>query len=71
MQDREGSYIDFVSQEEIDYASFWLFSARISHTFAKKTIFAEINNISDNNYVDYGNVPQPGRWMRLGLKLPL
>ena len=71
MQDREGSYIDFVSQEEIDYASFWLFSARISHSFAKKTIFCEINNISDNNYVDYGNVPQPGRWMRLGLKLSL
>jgi len=71
MQDREGSYIDFVSQEEIDYSSFWLFSARISHSFAKKTIFFEINNISDNNYVDYGNVPQPGRWMRLGLKLSL
>jgi iron complex outermembrane receptor protein len=31
-------------------------------------IFAEATNLIDNKYVDYGNVPQPGRWIRTGIR---
>jgi len=75
MQDREGSYIKFdemlISLDEVEYPKFWLFSAKLSHSFEKINVFLEVNNIADNTYVDYGNVPQPGRWMRLGMKVNL
>jgi outer membrane receptor protein involved in Fe transport len=31
-------------------------------------IFAEATNLLDNEYVDYGNVPQAGRWIRMGVR---
>jgi iron complex outermembrane receptor protein len=71
-QDREGAYTDFSSGEEIEYLPFWLVSARLSYKiFNNNTIFLEINNLLDNEYVDFGNIPQPGRWMRAGVKIRL
>ena len=71
-QDREGGYTDFSSGEEMEYLPFWLVSARLSYkVFNNNTIFLEINNLFDNEYVDFGNIPQPGRWMRAGVKIIL
>ena len=28
-------------------------------------------NLFDNEYVDFGNIPQPGRWMRAGVKITI
>jgi len=39
--------------------------------FNNSTMFLEINNLFDNEYVDFGNIPQPGRWMRAGVKIIL
>jgi vitamin B12 transporter len=66
-QDREGGYI-----EDVDYLPFWLISTRLScKVFNNSTIFLEINNLFDNEYVDFGNIPQPGRWMRAGVKITI
>jgi vitamin B12 transporter len=71
-QDREGGYIDFESGEDVDYLPFWLISTRLScKVFNNSTIFLEINNLFDNEYVDFGNIPQPGRWMRAGVKITI
>ena len=71
-QDREGGYIDFESGEDVEYLPFWLISTRLSYkTFNNSTIFLEINNLFDNEYVDFGNIPQPGRWMRAGVKITI
>jgi len=69
MQDREGSYVEYESQEEVSYPKFWLASARLSHKIGKKTVFFEIQNIFNKKYIDFGNIPQAGRWMRAGLKI--
>ena len=69
-QDREGGYTDFTTNEEIEYLPFWLISSRLSYTiFNNNTLFFEINNLLDNEYVDFGNIIQPGRWTRVGLKI--
>tara|TARA_B100001758_G_scaffold247877_1_gene268002 strand:+ start:15688 stop:17577 length:1890 start_codon:yes stop_codon:yes gene_type:complete len=69
-QQREGGYTNFQSGEEVEYLPFWLVSSRIScKVFNKSTMFIEINNLFDNEYVDFGNIPQPGRWMRTGIKI--
>ena len=67
-QDREGDYIDFQSGNEIDYEPFWLVAARATFSiFNNSSIFLEVNNILDNQYIDFGNIPQPGRWARFGV----
>jgi len=71
-QDREGGYTNFETGEEIEYLPFWLVSTRATYkAFNKGTIFLEINNLLDTEYVDFGNVPQSGRWMRAGVKITL
>tara|TARA_B100001250_G_scaffold151602_1_gene130093 strand:- start:7976 stop:9865 length:1890 start_codon:yes stop_codon:yes gene_type:complete len=71
-QEREGGYTDFESGEEIEYLPFWLVSTKVSYRLSdKSTFFLEINNLLDNKYVDFGNIPQPGRWMRGGLNMEL
>ena len=71
-QDREGGYTDYETGEEIEYLPFWLVSTRATYkAFNKGTLFLEINNLLDTEYVDFGNVPQSGRWMRAGVKIIL
>lgn len=68
-QDREGGYTNFESGEELEYLPFWLISARLSYKiFNESKLFLEFNNLLDNEYVDFGNIPQPGRWVRAGIK---
>ena len=69
-QQREGGYTNFQSGKEVDYLPFWLVSSRIScKVLQNSTMFLEINNLFNNEYVDFGNIPQPGRWMRTGIKI--
>jgi len=71
-QDREGGYTNFLSGEEIEYLPFWLVAARVSFkVFNNNIVFLEINNLLDNEYVDFGNIPQPGRWIRFGVNITL
>ena len=71
-QDREGGYTDFENSKEIDYKPFWLVSSRLTYKiFSTNSLFLEINNLFDNHYVDFGNIPQPGRWIRAGAKIKL
>jgi len=71
-QDREGGYIDFESGEDVEYLPFWLISTRLSYkVFNNSAMFLEVNNLFDNEYVDFGNIPQSGRWMRAGVKITI
>ncbi len=71
-QEREGSYIDFQTGKEIKYLPFWLVSLRASYqVFASSNLFLEVNNLFDKEYIDFGNIPQPRRWVRTGIKITL
>ncbi len=66
-QDRVGKYTDF-NGDLLDYRPYALMDARLSWDDSRFAVFAEANNLLDNrSYVDFGNVPQPGRWVVLGL----
>ena len=67
-QDRAGSYTD--TQDNVrDYAPYSLFDARLSWNAPRYEVYAEANNLlNKKDYVDYGNVPQPGTWITGGLK---
>ena len=69
-QDRKGSYIDFASNNEVEYEPFTLISTRVTkQIFNNNSLFIEVYNLLNKDYVDFGNVPQPGRVIRGGLRI--
>ena len=65
-QDRMGTYTDFQGQVR-DYRPFALLDARLTWNSNRYSLYAEANNMLDNrDYVDFGNVPQPGFWLVIG-----
>ena len=68
-QDRAGSYTD--TQDAVhDYTPYSLMDARLSWNATEYEVYAEANNLlNKKDYVDYGNVPQPGTWFIAGLKM--
>ena len=71
-QDREGGYIKYMNTvpetTETPYAPIVHMDLQLNYTHDHWMIFAEATNLLNNQYVDYGNVPQPGRWIRMGVK---
>ena len=68
-QDRAGSYTD-THDAVHDYPPYSLMDARLSWNAPEYEVYAEANNLlNKKNYVDYGNVPQPGTWFIAGLKM--
>lgn len=67
-QDRNGTYVDFATGETTPYAPIALLDARLSWEYKNFTLYADGNNLLDVVYVDRGNVMQPGRWLRAGVR---
>jgi iron complex outermembrane receptor protein len=71
-QDREGGYIKYVNTvpetTETPYAPFLQMDLQLNYTQKHWMVFTEATNLLNNQYVDYGNVPQPGRWIRVGIR---
>jgi iron complex outermembrane receptor protein len=71
-QDREGGYIKYVNTipetTETAYAPFVQMDLQLNYSHKNWMIFTEATNLLDNEYVDYGNVPQAGRWIRMGVR---
>lgn len=67
-QDRAGSYTSRAG-ETCDYKPYGLVDARLSWDKTRLNIYAQANNLTNyKDYVDYGNVPQPGIWFTVGAK---
>jgi iron complex outermembrane receptor protein len=71
-QDREGGYIKYVNTvpetTETAYKPFVQMDLQLNYSHSKWMVFTEATNLLNHDYVDYGNVPQPGRWIRVGAK---
>ena len=71
-QDREGGYIKYENgipeASETPYNPFLVMDLQLNYKLKKWLFFAEATNLLNTEYVDYGNVPQAGRWFRMGLR---
>lgn len=71
-QDREGGYIKYNNSipetQETPYDPFVQLDLQLNYKHQNWLIFAEATNLLNQINVDYGNVPQPGRWVRMGIK---
>ena len=73
-QDRAGTYTYFENDNfgsQVEYPPFWSFDGKLNYNWKNLDIFVLVNNIFDKNYVDIGNVPQPGRWTKFGISYQL
>ena len=69
-QDRVGQYTDFDGVVQ-DYPPYALVDARLSWQQSKYLVYLEANNLFDKDYVDFGHVEEPGRWLIMGLHVSL
>ena len=70
-QDRTGSYTTVNGNIE-DYHPYSIVDTRLSWLLSDVELYGELNNLfNKRNYVDYGNVPQPGTWFISGIRLKL
>jgi iron complex outermembrane receptor protein len=73
-QDRAGTYTQYVNNNwgnEIEYDPFWIFDGKVNYTLGDLRFYVSINNIFNRNYIDIGNVVQPGRWTKIGVSYEL
>lgn len=68
-QERIGGYFDPVLGAERGFEPVFLLDLRITHHSQWFEVFVEASNLFNETYVDIGNVPQPGRWLRAGIFL--
>lgn len=65
-QNRVGNYQKIDGSLE-RYGSVGLLDLRIAWEAQKYKIYAELNNLLNKTYYDYGNTPQPGFWFLCGI----
>ena len=66
-QQRRGSYTD-TNGINRTYRPYQLVDARLAWSKPRYSLYVEANNLFDTDYVDYGNVPQPGLWVMAGAR---
>jgi iron complex outermembrane receptor protein len=68
-QDRAGAYEKIVDQQSVgltDYEPFFLVDLKVSWQAKGWNLYVSVNNLFATVYYDYGNVEQPGRWIKAG-----
>ena len=69
-QERNGTYSHYENATyvgEASYKPFWLTDLKVYYQKRNIRIYGSASNLFDKNYVDLGNIPQPGRWIKFGL----
>jgi iron complex outermembrane receptor protein len=69
-QDRMGSYTDTAGAVK-SYHPYSVVDARLAWTTDAWSAYVDGNNLTGHRYVDYGNVPQPGCWVKAGIKVTI
>ena len=70
-QNRKGGYFDAALGKEVVFEPYALLDFRLTHEKKGLRFYAEVANLFDQQYVDIGNVQQPGRWLRIGASYQL
>ncbi|SOE22723.1 iron complex outermembrane recepter protein [Spirosomataceae bacterium TFI 002] len=66
-KDRQGSYQFSANEPVIPYENVHLVDLRLAYSFKGIRFFADVNNLLDYKYFEFGFVEQPGRWISTGL----
>ena len=71
LNDRVGSYRRYEdgvdTGESVAYRPYSLLDAKISWDAPRFSLWLSAENLLNTTYIDHGNVPQPGLWIKLGI----
>ena len=71
LNDRVGSYRRYEdgvdTGDSVAYAPYSLLDAKISWDAPRFSLWLSAENLLNTTYIDHGNVPQPGLWLKLGV----
>jgi iron complex outermembrane receptor protein len=71
-QDRNGGYIKYNNtvpeNVETPYNPFFTIDLKINYQYKNWKLFAGATNLLNNEYVDFGNITQPGIWISAGVE---
>lgn len=74
-RERNGGYLVYDKasnrDEEIPYKPLWLIDTKIYYKKPTYLLYIETTNVFNKEYYDIGNIMQPGRWAKGGIKLLL
>ena len=68
--DRNGTYTNWDGSKygnEVDYKPFILVDTRLYWSRKGTTCYLEASNLFNKGYHDFGNVHEPGRWLKIGI----
>ena len=65
-----GSYTD-TEGNVCDYHPYSIVDGRLAWNADAYSVYLEANNLLNYRYVDYGNVPQPGCWLKAGVSIKI
>lgn len=68
--DRSGTFTSATNQI-VDFKPYFMVDARLLWSKRKFDVFADVKNLLDVNYADYGGLVQPGRNYNIGLRVKL
>ena len=68
---RTGNYAEAVSNQIKTYKPFFLCDFRLQWQYKQATISAELSNLLNINYIDYGGIPQAGRIFKVMFQISL
>ena len=71
LKDRAGEYADFATGLQTAYKPYLLISSRISWNLKRTRLYADVNNLLNIKYVDFGGLPMPGFHISAGVKWQL
>ena len=71
LQDRAGQYVEFPSGQSTNYETVFLLDLSIRYTRPAWSVYLSGSNLLDREYVDRGNVIQPGLWVQGGVQVDL
>ena len=69
--DRNGTYTDFATGDVVDYKSYLLLNVRLEAPSKQFTVFVDANNLTNQPFVDYAGLSQPGRHFNAGIRFHL
>ncbi len=64
---REGNYQWDAQTPAVNYQPIHLTDTRLAYRLKKVMVFADVNNVFNQTYFEYGFVQQPGRWFSMGI----
>ena len=71
LNDRSGTYLRSLDNVELEYKPYVLCDLKLSWRTEYYTLYAEANNLFDTEYFDFGELPQAGRWLKIGVRVTL